>query len=74
MKRSELLGSTVAFCPAAFCEKGYVEENAPTVRGKIKSVNKPHHIFTVEYTMGGVTYLETFNLSQIGQEVTLCGR
>lgn len=74
MKQAELLGSTVAFCPAAFCEKGYVDEDAPHVRGEVKSVNKPHHTFTAEYTMGGNTYLETFNLAQIGQEVTICGR
>ena len=74
MKQAELLGSTVAFCPAAFCEKGYVDEGAPIVRGEVKSVNEPHHTFTVEYVMGGNTYLETFNLAQIGQEVTICGR
>lgn len=74
MKQAELLGSTVAFCPAAFCEKGYVDEDAPIVRGEVKSVNKPHHTFTAEYTMGENTYLETFNLAQIGQEVTICGR
>lgn len=70
----KLLGKTVAFVPAAFCVKGYIDEDAPTVRGEVVAVHVPHHTFAVKYTMGGGSYLETFNLAQIGQEVTICGR
>lgn len=70
----ELLGRTVAFVPAAFCAKGYIDEGAPVVRGEVVTVNVPHHTFTAKYGMFGRSYLEMFNLAQIGQEVTVCGR
>lgn len=69
-----LLGRPVAFVPAAFCEKGYIDEGAPTVRGEVVAVNEKRHTFRVKYIVGGRPYLETFNLAQIGQEVTVCGR
>ena len=74
MTVDELMGSRVTFCPASFCEHGYVEENAPRAKGVVVAVNKKYHTFTVKYPMGGREFLETFNFAQLGGEVTVCGK
>lgn len=71
---NDLLGRWVKFCPASFCVHGYIDENAPMAVGEVVAVNEPHHTFTVRYGLGGSDYLETFNVSQFGNEVTACGK
>jgi hypothetical protein len=71
---NDLLGRRVKFCPASFCVHNYVEESAPLAVGEVVTVNEAHHTFTVKYSLFGNDYLETFNVSQFGNEVVPCGK
>ena len=47
------------------------ERQAHTVTGKVVYINTKHRYFTAEY--GKHRQKESFNFSQIGEKVTVCG-
>lgn len=69
------IGQKVRFVPY-FIQSEHDDEEAKqrkTVTAKVIYVDRDHKKFTVKYPCGGTEMKETFNLSQIGQDIHIIG-
>jgi hypothetical protein len=69
-------GMRVLFKPSFTITKFDSPEDAAVNRivGTVTLVNWKHRMFTVEYECGDSIQRESFKFSQIGKDVTVCGR
>lgn len=68
-------GMKVRFTPFYAINSISPEETArQRITGTVTLVNWKHRMFTVEYECGDSIQRESFKFSQIGKDVTVCGR